>query len=104
MNNELGPCPICGRVMIDNLTSDEHHLVPKEFGGNKHPIILIHRICHTKIHSSIPNRELWHTYNNVDSLREHPDIEKFIKWVRKKDPEYMDKNIETNNKRNKRRR
>lgn len=102
-DKELGNCPLCGRMMYDDLSTDEHHLIPREFGGAKHPIVTLHRICHTKIHSTITNRELWHTYNTIDELKKHDDIRKFIKWVRKKDPRFNDVNRESNNKKMKRR-
>ena len=31
-------------------------------------------------------------YNTADKLRAHPEMQKFIKWVRKKDPEFYDRN------------
>lgn len=90
--------------MIEGLSADEHHLVPKEFGGRKHPIVIIHKVCHNKIHSVLTNRELWRSYNTIELLREHAEIRKFIKWIKKKDPEFMDISRETKVKRNKRRR
>lgn len=100
--NSLGFCPLCNREMIDGPSIDEHHLIPKEYGGKKHPIVTIHRICHTKIHSTFTNRELWHTYNTMEALKSHQDIKNFIRWVSKKGPEFNDVNYESNNKKLKR--
>ncbi len=104
IKKNIGACPICDRDMIDGPSIDEHHLVPKEYGGKNHPTILLHRVCHTKIHSTITNRELWHTYNTAQALRTHSEMKKFIKWIQRKDPEFNDVNYEANSKKLKRKR
>lgn len=77
-------CPICNREMnyLDG-SCDEHHLTPKTFGGKIK--ILIHKVCHRKIHSIFTERELLTIYNNIDKILEHDEIKKFIKWVSKKE-------------------
>lgn len=98
----LGPCPICGRAMLAGRSVNEHHLVPRTFKGKeKYPI---HRICHSKIHSVFTERELFNYYHTFERLREHPEIQKFIRWVRKKEPEYYARNRSTNDKRGKKNR
>lgn len=52
---------------------------------------IVHRICHSKIHSVFTEAELAFEYNTFAKLREHPEMARFIKWVRKRDPEYFDK-------------
>ncbi len=99
---ELGPCPLCGRPMIEGSSVNEHHLVPKSLKGRD--TITIHRICHSKIHSVFTERELYTHYHTVERLREHDEITKFIKWVRKQDPEFVGRNRWTNDKRRRGRR
>lgn len=87
-----GSCPLCGREMIRGSASlNEHHLVPKMYGGvDKY---VVHRICHSKIHSVFTERELAHEYNSFEALRSHPEIASFIKWVRKQDAEFIDRHV-----------
>lgn len=93
-------CPICDRELGD-INVDEHHLIPKTFKGTN--TITLHRICHTKLHSAITEREMQHYYNTVDRLLEHEEIQKFIQWVSKKPIEYYSKNDETHHRYGKRR-
>lgn len=96
-------CPLCNKPMIDGPSVDRHHLIPKSKQGKiSDPC---HVVCHRKIHSTLPENDLasyWHTW---DRLRDHPEIKKYIKWVRKqfkRDPEYIDVHRDTNYRRKKR--
>lgn len=80
-------CALCGRELA--MPYDEHHVVPKSRGGME--TVLLHRICHSKIHSVFHNRELQQEYNTIDKLREHPDIKKFINWLKRKPPGFYKK-------------
>lgn len=96
----LGPCAICGRDLIKGKTVNEHHLVPKTYKGRE--TVTLHIICHTKIHSIFSEKELRDYYHTPERLREHPEMEKFIKWVSKKDPLFKDRNKTMNTKKRKR--
>ena len=96
----IGPCQICGREMISGDSVNEHHLIPKTFKGKE--TITLHKVCHSKIHSVFTERELYHHYHTPERIREHPEMEKFIKWVRKKEPEFKARNRTTNDKRSRR--
>ena len=87
----IGTCPICDRDMIKNRFVDDHHLIPKCKNGRYTDKITIHRICHSKIHSIWKESELAGYYHTVERIREHPDMQKFIKWVAKKPPEFYTK-------------
>jgi len=89
-SDSSGPCPICGRELIAGPSVNEHHLIPRSRKGKE--TITLHRICHSKIHSLFSEKELAMEYNTADKLRAHPEMQKFIKWVRKKDPEFYDRN------------
>jgi hypothetical protein len=72
---------------VDGPTIDRHHLIPRSHGGTD--VVLMHRICHTKIHSVLRESELADWYHTVDRLLGHPEIAKFVRWVRKQDPARM---------------
>ncbi len=90
LDDEYEPCPLCGRPLIPGRSINLHHLVPRTFGGKQsYPI---HKICHSKIHSVFSERELLKVYHTWESLRSHPEIAKFVRWVARKDPEYNKSN------------
>ncbi len=92
-------CVICGRKLGDETTISKHHLIPKSKGGKNTPTILIHNICHQKIHSVFTEKALKDEYNTVEKLITHEEMEKFIKWVSKKDINFYDRNKTMNRKR-----
>lgn len=83
-------CPVCDRELIPGFSVDKHHLIPRCKGGKDIEPELIHRVCHIKIHSLFTEKELYVLYNSWDDIKAHPDMQKFIKWVQKKSPEYYD--------------
>jgi len=103
-------CPICGRELVEGHTIDDHHLIPKTHGKrnkqayDKDNLVTIHVVCHSKIHATFSETELLNYYHTIERLCEHIEIQKFVKWVSKKDPEFMDKNKDTKDRKKKRRR
>jgi len=87
----LGPCPLCGRAMIDGPSVNRHHWVPRGHGGGEWAVL--HVICHKKIHSVLTDRQLADECATAEALRAHPDIAAFIRWVRRRPPEYMDRHV-----------
>ena len=83
-NNPL-VCPLCERE-IPTAQRDAHHLIPKSKGGRE--THFLHRICHRQIHALFTENELAKTYNNVAQLLMHPEIEKFVVWIKTK-PNYF---------------
>jgi len=61
-----------------------HHLVPKSFGGRE--TVLLHRICHDKIHATLSERELARHYPSIEALLAHPEIKRFVAWVKRRPP------------------
>ena len=59
---ELGSCPLCGRVMFKGDSVDRHHWQPKSQGGTAAEYL--HRICHRKLHSLFTGRELADRFSN----------------------------------------
>ena len=84
----LGPCPICGRDMIEGPSIDRHHWTPRSKGGRETD--LLHLVCHRMIHRVFSEKELADSFRDPAVLRAHPDIRRFVGWVRRQPPEYVD--------------
>ena len=74
-------CPLCGREIPFN-QRDAHHLIPKSKGGRKTEFM--HRICHRQIHALFTETELASNYCSIEQLLTHPEIEKFVLWIKTK--------------------
>lgn len=64
--------------------------MPISKGGAHTPTVLLHKICHNKIHSVITEAELLRYYNTIPRLKQHPEIDKFITWIANKPPDFYD--------------
>lgn len=84
-------CPLCERPIPPALES-RHHLVPKLKGGTHGPVEILHSICHAKIHTTLTESEIARDFDTVDKLREHPEIAKFVRWVRKRPIDHRSRN------------
>ncbi|UUX95124.1 HNH endonuclease [Aquabacterium sp. J223] len=82
-------CPLCDRPVEPGPAADEHHLVPRSRGGREK--VLVHRICHRKVHATFSERELARDFHTWAALRAHPEIATFVRWVRNKPPGYLDR-------------
>jgi hypothetical protein len=89
MSGDLDACPLCGRPLVPGPSVNLHHLVPRTYRGRE--AVPMHRICHAKIHSVLSEKELRDHYHTPERLREHPEIRRFLGWVRRKPPEFMDR-------------
>ncbi len=79
-------CPLCDRPIPPDVRSSRHHLVPKLKGGKGGPVVLLHDICHRRIHATLSEADLARSFHSVDALRAHPEIARFIAWVRRRPP------------------
>ena len=92
----MSSCELCHRDKA--LTF--HHLIPKKnhkikfirkrFSSidlNKHGIKVC-KDCHKMIHKLIPHKTLALEYNSKDKLLMHPELNKFVNWVK-----FQSKNI-----------
>ena len=84
-------CPLCSRPLAEPM--NRHHLLPLSKGGKGTPTLVMHKICHGKIHAVLNERELMTYYNTIERIRAHEEIAKFIKWVSKKPPEFYDGSV-----------
>jgi hypothetical protein len=89
--NDLKRCPLCLREIPRALES-RHHLTPRLKGGKKGPVVILHTICHGKIHSLLSETELARDYSTVEALRGHEEIGTFLRWVRKRPIDYRSGN------------
>lgn len=86
MTDDQAPdiCPLCDRPL--GRKREKHHLVPRLKGGRE--TVTLHPICHRKIHSLFSEAELAQLYNNTDALRRHPEITRFITWLKGKPADF----------------
>jgi hypothetical protein len=85
--SEAPLCPLCDRPLVPGPSVNRHHLVPRTYRGrDTRPI---HRVCHGKIHSVFTEKELRDEFHDFERLRAHPEIARFVEWVRRKHPEYV---------------
>ena len=77
-------CFLCGRPLGRRV--EWHHPVPRSRGGRE--TVPVHPICHRTIHAILSNRELAYLHADAESLRAHPEIARFLIWIRDKDPDF----------------
>ena len=92
----VGTCDICGREMLQDIFINEHHLIPKSRHGKYGDKILLHTICHNKIHSIWTESELSGYFHTIERIMTHPDMQTFAKWVSKKPVDFYAKTKRTN--------
>lgn len=85
---EENNCPLCLRALADPVS--KHHLVPLSQGGTGDKTFLMHKICHSKVHSVFNEKELARTYTSIEKILGHEDIQKFVNWVKKKPLDFYD--------------
>lgn len=88
---DTNKCPLCNRELADPIVY--HHLIPLSKGGRDTPTVAMHKICQAKVHAVFTETELKNYYHTIERIKEHDDINKFIKWVSKKEPEFFDNTI-----------
>ncbi|MEM1028409.1 MAG: hypothetical protein AAGJ38_10030 [Planctomycetota bacterium] len=86
-------CQLCGR---SGLELTRHHLVPKARHNKPrtrrlHPgvnldthVAMLCRPCHATVHLHLSEQELAEGYHTLDALAGHPEVARFVKWVRRK--------------------
>lgn len=84
----IGTCPICDRGMVSGISADEHHWIPQSKGGKKGPKSMVHRLCHSKIHSVWSEKELAKVFNTAEIIKVAPEMQEFLTWIKKKHPDF----------------
>lgn len=82
------PCALCARP-VPAAQRDAHHLVPRSRGGTE--TVVLHRICHRALHARFTETELATRYATVEALQTHPDVARFVAWVRGKPPDFYER-------------
>jgi len=78
----------------DGLKLTRHHLIPRTTHKRKRTkaqhskedmvgrLLMICGGCHNQIHAVLSERELAEDFHNTEALFAHPEIAKYIKWIR----------------------
>lgn len=77
-------CALCGRPLGARV--EWHHVVPRSEGGRE--TAPVHPICHRTIHATLPNQALAREYADLDVLRRHDGIARFLRWIADKPPDF----------------
>jgi len=88
-----GACELCGRV-VERRT--RHHLIPRTRHGSRAArkrwtraemraaIAWLCAPCHKQVHAVIDEKQLTAEYHSIPRLADHPEIARFVAWVRKR--------------------
>jgi alcohol dehydrogenase class IV len=79
------PCCLCGRAFARGQLT-KHHCLPKEKGGTQDDVEMLCPQCHGMVHATYTNATLTVLYPTIEQLRKAPELEKFLRWVRKQPP------------------
>lgn len=78
------PCGLCGRGFArESLT--RHHCLPRSRGGTVEDIELLCGQCHSMVHCTFENSTLAARCATLE-LRQAPELQKYIRWVRGQPP------------------
>jgi hypothetical protein len=84
-------CTLCERqVPVDLITL--HHLKPREKGGRAEHRTPLCRPCHKQLHAVYSNAKLARSLDRVELLKTAPELQGFLRWIRKQKP---DRNFRT---------
>ena len=78
-------CDLCGRAVPVALIT-RHHLTPKQKGGTHHEKAPFCKPCHKQVHATFSNAQLARELADVSRLRAAPQLQPFLKWIRKQKP------------------
>ncbi|HXG12567.1 MAG TPA: HNH endonuclease [Gemmataceae bacterium] len=82
---ETIPCALCGRPFAPRQLT-RHHCLPRQEGGTSDHVELICAQCHGMVHATYTNETLAARYSTIDRLRKAPELQPFLRWVRKQPP------------------
>jgi 5-methylcytosine-specific restriction protein A len=85
------PCSLCGRPFARGQLT-RHHCLPREKGGTAEHVELLCPQCHGMIHATYTNRTLAAAYPSIARLRQAPELQSFLRWVRRQPPSRRTRN------------
>jgi hypothetical protein len=91
LDDNLLACALCGRRFPQGQLT-RHHCLPREKGGDSDDIELICSQCHGMVHATYTNETLAKLYPTIEQLRAAPELEAFLRWVRKQPPSRRKRN------------
>lgn len=106
--SDCGRCELCGRN-VSRLT--RHHLIPRARHANKrnqrnfdrhdvkHRVAWFCRPCHDHVHALFTEKTLEREFNTLAVLAAHPDVRRFVEWVRRKPEGFKPTSQSSNHKR-----
>jgi 5-methylcytosine-specific restriction endonuclease McrA len=77
------PCGLCGRAFPSKALT-KHHCLPREKGGTREDVELLCSQCHSMVHCTYENATLAERFPTLAELRQAPELQKYIQWVRKR--------------------
>ena len=77
---EVTMCELCQRE-VDRFTV--HHLVPRAKGGRFGPTARLCPTCHRQVHAMFSEATLAEELNSIALLQANPQVNSYLKWVRK---------------------
>jgi hypothetical protein len=81
-------CPICRRPMLEGVAVDRHHWIPLARDGRDWD--WMHQVCHRNNHALFSETELARDYPDAERIRAHPEMARFIDWVKRRPPDFND--------------
>ena len=78
--DEAVTCELCQR---DVGRYTVHHLVPRARGGRFGPTAKLCPTCHQQLHALFSEATLAEELNSIALLRANPQVNGYLKWVRK---------------------
>ena len=87
-------CELCHREVS---VTTKHHLTPREFDGTV--IVNLCQPCHRHIHALFKNRTLAATLNTLEALRKAPEIQKWLRFIRKQPDCKIRRSVRSNKRR-----
>ena len=88
-----GACELCGRRVAE---PTRHHLVPRTRHSNRRirrdrersdvrdAVAQLCRPCHKQVHTLFSEKELERSLDTVEKLAAHPEVARFVAWIRDK--------------------
>lgn len=52
--------------------------------GQVHHTVALCGPCHRHVHTVLTEKELERDYNTIEALSAHPEVEKFVGWIKDK--------------------
>lgn len=95
------PGPACALCQRPGVELTRHHLIPRMRHRNKRVrrrfdraeragrVLAVCRACHKQIHALIDEKALAERFNTREALLNHPELARFVAWVRTKPPGFV---------------